>query len=92
LVFFRLQSYRQYSLKKSGAKKLKPCFNGPYRVVWRVGNVYELELLEGRKIHNVFHASCLKKALGKHVTTSTKLPPLDEEGKIVLVLEDVFEV
>jgi hypothetical protein len=30
LVFLRLQPYRQSSLKKSGAKKLKPRFYGPY--------------------------------------------------------------
>jgi hypothetical protein len=50
-------------------------------VVYRVGEVaYELKLTEGRNIHNLFHVSCLKKALGQNVTTSTKLPPLDEEG------------
>jgi hypothetical protein len=36
---------------------------------------------EGSKIHNVFHVSCLKKALGQHITTSAELPPLDEEGQ-----------
>ncbi|KAH9323865.1 hypothetical protein KI387_018504, partial [Taxus chinensis] len=47
LVFLRLQPYRQSSLKQKGAKKLKPRFYGPYRVVRRVGAVaYELELPE----------------------------------------------
>lgn len=74
----------QSSLKKSIAKKLKSCFYGPYRVIWKVGEVaYELELLEESKVHNVFHVSCFKKALGQHVTTSTKLPLLDEEGQLV---------
>jgi hypothetical protein len=60
---------------------LKPCFYGPYRVIQRVGEVaYEIELLEESKIHNVFHVSCLKKELRQHVTSSTELPPLDEEG------------
>jgi hypothetical protein len=62
LVFLRLQLYRQSSLKKSGAEKLKPRFYGPYRIMHRVGEVaYELELLEGRNIHNVFRVSCLKR-------------------------------
>jgi hypothetical protein len=51
LVFLRLQPYRQSSLKKSGAKKLKPRFYGPYRIMRRVGEVtYELEIPKGSKI------------------------------------------
>jgi hypothetical protein len=37
LVFLRPQPYRQSSLKKSGAEKLKPRFYGPYRVIRRGG-------------------------------------------------------
>ena len=81
LVFLRLQPYRQSSLKRSGAEKLKPKFYGPYRVIRRISEVaYELELPEGSKIHNVFHVSCLKEAVGQHVSISEELPPLDEEG------------
>jgi hypothetical protein len=40
----------------------------------------------------VFHVLCLKKALGKQVTSSEKLPPLDEEGQLVLVPEKVLKV
>ena len=58
LVYLRLQPYRQASIKRSGAEKLHPCFFGPYRVSKRIGAVaYELELPQGRKIHNVFHVS-----------------------------------
>ena len=71
IVILRLQPYRQSSLKRSGTEKLKPRFYGPYKVTRRVGEVaYELELLEGSKIHNIFHVSFLKKALGQQVTTS----------------------
>jgi hypothetical protein len=90
LVFLRLQPYRQSSLKKSGAEKLKPGFYG--RIMHRVGEVaYELELLEGSKIHNVFHVSCLKKVVGQFISTSEELPPLDEEGQLELVPEEVLE-
>jgi hypothetical protein len=93
LVFFRLCPYRHFSLKKSGAKNTKPHFYGPYRVLQRVGEVaYELQILEGREIHNVFHVLCLKKALGQQVTSSTELPPLDDEGQLVLDPEEVLEV
>jgi hypothetical protein len=93
LVFLRLQPYRQYSLKKRSAKKLKPQFYGPYRVVNRVGEVsYEIELPEGRNIHNVFHVSCLKKAIGQQVTTFTELPPLDQEVQLVLIPEEILDV
>jgi hypothetical protein len=92
LVFLRLQSYRQSSLKKSGAKKLKPRFYGPYRIMCRVGEVaYELELPVGSKIHNVFHMSCLKKAVEQFISTSEEIPPLDEEGQLELVPEEVLK-
>jgi hypothetical protein len=53
--------------------------------------VIELELPEGRKIHNLFHLSCLKKAVGQFISTSEELPPLDEEGQLELVIDEVLE-
>jgi hypothetical protein len=92
LVFLRLQPYRQSSLNKSGVEKLKPRFNGPYRIMRRVGEVaYEIEFPKGNQIHNMFHGSCLKKAVGQFINTSEELPPLDEEGQLELVLEEVLE-
>ena len=85
LIYLRLQPYRQSSLKQKGDEKLKPRFYGPYRVIRRIGQVaYELELPQGSDIHNVFHVSCLKKALGQQVTVTEELPPTDEEGHLVL--------
>ena len=85
LVYLRLQPYRQSSLKQKGAEKLKPRFYGPYKVIGKIGQVaYELELPQGSKIHNVFHVSCLKKALGQQVTVTDELPPTDDEGHLVL--------
>jgi hypothetical protein len=81
------------SIKRNGVEKLKPRFYGPYRVSRRVGEVaYEIELPPGSKIHNVFHVSCLKKALGQQVAVTEELPPLDEEGQLILIPEDVLEV
>jgi hypothetical protein len=92
LVYLYLQPYRKSSLKMKGVEKLNPRFYGPYKISRRVGEVaYELDLLEGCKIHNVFHVSCLKKEVGQHVVTSTKLPPLDEEGQLILIPKEVLE-
>jgi hypothetical protein len=70
-------------------EKLQPHFFGPYRVSRRI---YELELPQGSKIHNVFHVSCLKKSLDQHVRPIEALPPMDEEGQLVLIPEEVLEV
>ena len=92
LVYLRLQPYPQSTLKQKGAEKLKPYFYGPYRVIHRVGQVaYELELHKGSKIHNVFHVSCLKKALGQHVTATEELPPIYDEGHLVLQPEAIID-
>ena len=93
LVYLRLQPYRQSSLKQKGAKKLKPRFYGPYKVIQKVGEVaYEIELLEEIKIHNVFHVSSLKKTLGQHIAPSTEFPPFDDEGLLVLIPERILQV
>ena len=85
LVFLRLQPYKQSSIKFSGEEKLKPRFYGPYRVLKRIREVaYEIELPENSKIHNVFHVSRLKRVLGKSIDPCSDLPPLDNEGKLIL--------
>jgi hypothetical protein len=43
-------------------------------------------------MHDVFHVSCLKRAINKHITPIKELPPMDEEGKLVLIPEEILEV
>ena len=79
-VYLRLHPYKKTSLKRNGAENPKPRYYGPYKVIQKIGEVaYELELLEGSKIHNVFHVYCLKK-----VVILDTLPPLDDEGQLIL--------
>ncbi|XP_059068179.1 uncharacterized protein LOC131858749 [Cryptomeria japonica] len=92
MVYLRLQPYRQSTLKKSGAEKLKLRFYWPFQVIRKVGAVaYELELPSSSKVHNVFHVSHLKKALGHNVIASSQLPPLDEEGQLILIPEEIID-
>ena len=92
LVYFSLYPYKQTSLKGKGSEKLKPRFYGPYKGIRKVGEVgYELELPEGSKIHNVFQVSCLKKVICKNLSSSETLPPLDDEGKLILILETIVK-
>jgi predicted Holliday junction resolvase-like endonuclease len=92
LVYLRLQSYRRESIKRSGAENIQPHFFGPYRVNRKVGVVaYELDLPQDNNIHNVFHVSCLKRSIGKHIIHIEELPPLDEEGQLILIPEEILE-
>ena len=92
MVYLRLQPYRQSSLKKKGAEKLKPHFYGPYKIIIKVGEVeYELEIPQESKIHNVFHVSNLKKTLGQHTAPSIELPHLDDEGLLILIPERIIQ-
>ena len=91
-MYLRLHTYKQTFLKINGAENLKPRYYGPYKVIRKIGEVaYELELPEGGKIHNVFHVSRLKKAIGRQIFILDTLPPLDDEGKLTLVLEKILK-
>ena len=39
----------------------------------------------------MFHVSNLKKILGQHIAPSTELPPLDDEGLLILIPEQIIQ-
>ena len=87
LVYLRLQPYKQSTLKEKGVEKLKPHFYGPYKVINCDGKVaYELELPKVRKIHNIFHVSCLKKAIGRNIVSN-----MDLQGHLILQPEAILD-
>ena len=54
------------SLSTGKCPKLSPRFCGPWKIVKKLSDVaYWLELLQGCRIHPVFHVSKLKKFLSK---------------------------
>ena len=86
LVYLSLHPYKQTTIKVKCSENLKPWFYGPYKVIQKAGEMaYQLELPVGRKIHNVFHVSCLKKVTGLRISVSYNLPPLDDAWQIVLI-------
>ena len=92
MVFLKLQPYRKKSLKIKGPQKLAPKFNGPYKVLQRIGpTAYKLQLLDSSKIHLVFHVSCLKKVVGSEVRIQTQLPELAEDGSMAIIPEAILD-
>ena len=90
-VFVKLQPYKQLSLKQKGKNKLAPKFYGPYQINKKISQVaYGLSLPETSRVHNVFHVSCLKRALGDNQIAQTTLPSLDDEGRVILEPEGIL--
>ncbi|KAL0413593.1 UNVERIFIED_CONTAM: hypothetical protein Sradi_1561000 [Sesamum radiatum] len=88
LVFVKLCPYKQTSLKSHSVHKLMSRFFVPFKVLQRIGTMaYTLELLEGTRIHPVFHVSQLK----KKIVSSSCSPYLPTtHGHVILELEAVL--
>ncbi|WOG95386.1 hypothetical protein DCAR_0414702 [Daucus carota subsp. sativus] len=93
MVYLKLQPYRQVSLARRPNEKLSPRFYGPFKVLSRVGKVaYRLELPPTTSIHNVFHISQLKKAIGSASVISSIPSHITPELVFVAEPEKLLDV
>ena len=73
-VYLKLRPHRQQYVAQRINKKLAPRYYGPFQIKERFGPVvYELKLPASSKIHPVFHASLLKRAVATR-TISAVVP------------------
>ncbi|KZV27225.1 hypothetical protein F511_04678 [Dorcoceras hygrometricum] len=72
MVYVKLRPHRQQSVCKRVYQKLSPRYYGPFEILQRIGAVaYKVQLPPTSRIHPVFHASCLKKAVGNSAVVQT---------------------
>jgi hypothetical protein len=73
------------NLKLSGCAKYIPRFVGPFKVSAKVGSLaYRLDLPQGWHIHDVFHASLLKKYIRRQDSGCPPLPSLLDDYSFVI--------
>ncbi|KAI0497203.1 hypothetical protein KFK09_020425 [Dendrobium nobile] len=84
-VFLKQQPYRQKIFANRRNEKLSLRYFGPYEILDKIGEVtYRSKLPPSATIHQLFHVSELKKAIGEYAT-SAKLPAtLTKEIEVVL--------
>ena len=75
-------------MKVKGDNKFKTIFHGPYRGTIKVVEVaYEFKLLEGSKIHIVFH-NVFHWGKGYGIKD---IPPIYYDGKLEMIPENIFQ-
>lgn len=84
-VFLKLRPYRQQSVAKHVNEKLAARYFGPLEILACIVRVaYKLRLLPSARIHDVFHVSQLRKAIGNR-EAFTQLPAtLTDDMEVLL--------
>ncbi|CAH9067352.1 unnamed protein product [Cuscuta epithymum] len=91
-VFLKIQPYKLKSLAKRLNQKLSPWFYSPFEVMDKINPVaYKLKLLEGCKIHPVFHVSLLKKVVAPNIPTQPLPGCLTEDWELQTQPAQVLE-
>jgi hypothetical protein len=90
-VFLKLRPHRQHSVARRINQKLAARFYGPFKIVERIGAVaYRLKLPADSKIHDVFHVSLLKKAVGAYHSQGELPKELEVEEATDIYPEEVL--
>ncbi|RVW19271.1 putative mitochondrial protein [Vitis vinifera] len=83
---------KQQTAFKRAHQKLASRFYRPYPMIQKIGVVaYKLQLPEGAHIHPVFHVSLLKNFVGELAKPSQELPPVNDEGAVILEPQHILD-
>ena len=75
------------------SKKMSPRFCGPFQTLKRIGQVaHALDLPKDCKIHNVFHASLLRRYMSDSNHVLPYLPQVAPEGEMLVERERILKV
>lgn len=81
MVYLKVKRFQQQLFSLTPTLKLSSKYYGPFPILAKIGKVaYRLQLLEGVKIHPVFHVSLLKKSMGPMELTSLDLLHMEEDA------------
>ena len=91
-VFLKLHPYRRQTVLKRASQKLAHRFYRPFPIEKRIGKVaYQLQLPAGSRINPVFHVSLLKKKIGDSSASYPTLPPLTDDGTLIIELAEIID-
>ncbi|MCI10865.1 hypothetical protein A2U01_0031962, partial [Trifolium medium] len=92
MVFLKIQPYKLKKLAKRLNQKLSPRYYGPYEVLQKIGTVaYKLRLPDDTRVHPVFHASLLKKAVTPNVEPQPLPVCMNEEWYLEPIPEEAMD-